>query len=60
MKPATMQTLQAWQVQRARLRRLETEEAVPVPWWARHCREEIALLLAAEVAILCWIGGMFR
>lgn len=57
MKPATYQTLEAWQVQRARAARLEREE---VPMWVRYLGtfEKLAIVAAVEMLALAWAAGV--
>lgn len=59
MKPATYQTLEAWQVQRARTARLEREE-VPLPLWVRLTgRIEVLTLIAGiQLACLWYLGDL--
>ena len=61
MKPATYQTLEAWQVQRARTARLNREE-VPVPLWVLWLGtlEKLAVVAAAEMLALAWAAGVFK
>lgn len=59
MKPATYQTLEAWQVQRARTARLEREE-VTVPLWVRLTGriEVLALIAGIQLACLWYLGDL--
>ena len=61
MKPATYQTLEAWQVQRARTARLEREEA-PVPLWVRLTGrlEVLALVLVVQLGSLAYLAWLFK
>ena len=61
MKPATYQTLEAWQVQRARTARLEREE-VPAPLWVRLTGrlEVLALVLVVQLGSLAYLAWLFK